>query len=100
MMFRRNIGSNGRLNLKKITSWHRSVDMISNYSKKVVKMIASGNQHKKLMEDYNDHPLSGNWKNHRELHLMPDWLLIYHLDDDVLVLTLSRTGTHSETLGV
>ena len=68
--------------------------------KKVVKMIASGNQHKKLMEDYNDHPLSGNWKNHRELHLMPDWLLIYHLDDDVLVLTLSRTGTHSETLGV
>ena len=33
---------------------------------------------------------------YRELHVLPDWLLIYYLEDDVLVLTLTRTGTHSD----
>ena len=42
-----------------------------------------------------DHALSGNWVGHRECHVLPDWLLVYRIDDDVLVLTLSRTGSHS-----
>ena len=33
---------------------------------------------------------------HRECHIQPDWLLIYRIEDDVLVLTLARTGTHSD----
>lgn len=68
--------------------------------KKVVRLIAKGDQQKLLTEKYNDHPLSGNWIGHRELHIQPDWLLIYYLNDDVLVLTLSRTGTHSDLLGL
>ena len=32
----------------------------------------------------------------RECHIQPDWLLVYRYDNDVLVLTLSRTGTHSD----
>lgn len=46
-----------------------------------------------------DHSLSGEWAGHRECHIQPDWLLIYRIDDDVLVLTLSRTGTHSDLFG-
>ena len=62
----------------------------------VIRLIAKGNQQKKLIEDYGDHELGGDWKGHRELHVLPDWLLIYYLENDVLVLTLSRTGTHSD----
>ena len=70
-----------------------------NLLKKVVKLIAMGNQQKKLVDDYNDHPLLGNWKNHRELHLESDWLLVYHIDEDILVLSLVRTGTHGDIFG-
>ena len=42
------------------------------------------------------HDLSGDWVGHRECHILPDWLLIYRIEDDVLVLTLARTGTHSD----
>ena len=52
-----------------------------------------------LPEKNKDHPLSGNWTGHRECHILPDWLLIYRIDDDVLVLTLVRTGTHSDLFG-
>ena len=43
-----------------------------------------------------DHALTGNWTGHRECHILPDWLLIYRIEDDVLVLTLTRTGTHND----
>lgn len=49
-----------------------------------------------LDEKYHDHELEGNWKNHRECHIKPDWLLIYQIKDDVLILELSRTGTHAD----
>ena len=49
-----------------------------------------------LPEKNRDHALTGNWIGHRECHIMPDWLLVYRIEDDVLVLTLSRTGTHSD----
>ena len=49
-----------------------------------------------LEEKYKDHALEGNWKNHRELHIRPDWLLIYQIKDGILILELSRTGTHSD----
>ena len=43
--------------------------------------------------------IAGNWVGHRECHVLPDWLLIYRIEDEVLVLTLSRTGTHSDLFG-
>ena len=49
-----------------------------------------------LPEKYKDHDLTGDWAGHRECHIQPDWLLVYRIDDDVLVLTLARTGTHSD----
>lgn len=45
---------------------------------------------------YRDHSLSGNWQSFRECHITPDWLLIYKIENDKLILTLSRTGSHSE----
>jgi mRNA interferase YafQ len=47
-----------------------------------------------LAPRYNDHPLTGGWKRHRECHLEPDWLLIYKIEGDELYLV--RTGTHSD----
>ena len=43
-----------------------------------------------------DHELSGRWANHRECHIAPDWLLIYQIHGDILVLELTRTGSHSD----
>lgn len=52
-----------------------------------------------LPEKCKDHALSGNWIGHRECHIQPDWLLIYRVENDLLVLTLTRTGTHSDLFG-
>ena len=46
-----------------------------------------------------DHNLSGNYSGYRECHIEPDWLLIYEILDDILVLSISRTGTHSDLFG-
>ena len=43
-----------------------------------------------------NHILSGNWKGHQECHILPDWLLIYRVTGDKLVLV--RTGTHTDLL--
>lgn len=59
----------------------------------VVGMLSSGT---KLSAKYKDHSLSGNWSGYRECHITPDWLLVYKVNDSVLVLTLTRTGTHSD----
>ena len=50
----------------------------------------------KLPEKYKDHALSGNWQGYRECHITPDWLLIYEIIDDRLILSLTGTGTHSD----
>lgn len=62
----------------------------------VITKLANG---EKLDDKYCDHSLSGQWKGHRECHIEPDWLLIYLIKKDVLVLTLARTGTHSDLFG-
>lgn len=49
-----------------------------------------------LPEKHRDHALTGNWKAHRECHITPDWLLVYRIIEDKLILSLVRTGTHSD----
>lgn len=49
-----------------------------------------------LPQVYYDHALKGNYQGFRECHIQPDWLLIYMIEEDNLVLVASRTGTHSE----
>lgn len=52
-----------------------------------------------LPDKNRDHELSGDWAGHRECHILPNWLLIYSIKDSVLVLTLARTGSHSDLFG-
>ena len=62
----------------------------------VIAMLAMGET---LPDKHKDHALTGNWVGHRECHILPDWLLVYRLEDDILVLALTRTGTHSDLFG-
>ena len=59
----------------------------------VVTLLVSGAE---LPEKYKNHALSGNWAGYMECHITPDWLLIYKIKEDVLILSLTRTGTHSD----
>jgi mRNA interferase YafQ len=57
----------------------------------IIESLADG---KRLASRYKDHPLQGEFKDCRECHIQPDWLLIYMLTNSELVLV--RTGTHSD----
>lgn len=59
----------------------------------IIKKLANGEQ---LPEKNRDHSLSGDYTGCRECHITPDWLLIYEIADDELILYLTRTGTHSD----
>lgn len=59
----------------------------------VIGMLAKGQT---LPEKYRDHNLIGNYADCRECHITPDWLLIYKISNDELILYLTRTGTHSD----
>mgnify|MGYP000847939307 CR=1 FL=1 len=61
--------------------------------KDVLNLLVNG---KILPIKYKDHNLSGNFKGCRECHITSDWLLIYEISDDELILYLTRTGTHSD----
>ena len=49
-----------------------------------------------LEEKYRDHALTGNYIGFRECHVQPDWLLVYAINKEELILTASRTGSHSD----
>lgn len=50
-----------------------------------------------LPESYHDHPLIGKgYVGCRECHITPDWLLVYEIKEELLILHLTRTGTHSD----
>lgn len=53
-----------------------------------------------LPEAMRDHSLGGTYRGHRECHIEPDWLLIYRIDEGGPVLVATRTGSHSELLGL
>ena len=59
----------------------------------IIRKLATGQP---LDIRHRDHALVGNWASFRECHIEPDWLLIYRIESDVLVLTLARTGTHGD----
>jgi mRNA interferase YafQ len=59
----------------------------------VINTLANG---KELDDKYRDHELSGNYKGTRECHIEPNWLLVYEINDNLLILILYRLGTHSE----
>ena len=65
----------------------------------IVMAILASNR--KLPEKYRDHRLtnSRDFKDARECHILPDWLLVYRIHDDTLILELMRTGSHADIFG-
>lgn len=59
----------------------------------VIEILANGGV---LEAKYRDHDLTGKYKGTRECHVEPDWLLVYEIRGDVLVLMLYRLGSHSD----
>lgn len=59
----------------------------------VVEMLANDEE---LDPKYKDHNLTGDYAGYRECHVLPDWLLVYKKEANVLVLLLYRLGSHSE----
>ena len=63
-----------------------------NLFKEAVGMLIDGNP---LPAKYRDHPLRGDKRGYRGCHIQSDWVLIYKIEKDELILILSETGTHS-----
>jgi mRNA interferase YafQ len=61
-------------------------------------VIISLREQKTLEPKHFDHALTGNFKGFRECHIMPDWLLMYKVEKKKLILTVFRTGSHSDLL--
>ena len=59
----------------------------------VVRMLANGEA---LPPQYKDHPLVNNPAGFRDCYIENDWVLLYKIQDDILILTLADTGTHSD----
>lgn len=62
----------------------------------VLDLLQSGNP---LSEQYHDHALSGDLKDFRECHIESDWLLMYQIFEDALILSATATGTHADLFG-
>ena len=59
----------------------------------VLSLLASGNP---LPLQYKDHSLTGNLQDFRECHIEPNWLLMYQIYEDTLILSATATGTHAD----
>lgn len=71
---------------------HRDIALLDDIIRKL-------SRQEPLPQKNRDHALGGNWEGHRECHILPDWLLVYRVENNVLVLTLVRSGSHSDIFG-
>lgn len=83
--------SSFKSDLKLLKKQRKNIDLLD----EVVTLLLQG---KALPAKYKDHGLTGNWKDFRECHITPDWILIYLKNKKELVLTLARTGSHANLL--
>lgn len=87
------------LNLRYSNKFKKDYKLVQKRGYKIDKLkevITILREQKSLPEKYQDHALMGNYVGFRECHIEPDWLLIYKIENDELLLILSRTGTHSD----
>lgn len=62
----------------------------------VLFLLSTGNP---LPIQYRDHQLTGNLHDFRECHIEPDWLLMYQIFEDTLILSATATGSHADLFG-
>ena len=85
------------LNIEYTTKFRRDLKRMKKRNKplsKLKEIMTAIAQQKTLNENYRDHNLTGNWIHHRELHVQPDWLLIYKLIENTVIFV--RTGSHAD----
>ena len=70
---------------------HKNIELLIDILDKLSKGIT-------LPERNKDHQLKGEWKDFRECHIEPDWLLIYRIEEDELILYATATGSHADLL--
>lgn len=75
--------------LKRVRKQGKDLYLLQNVLQKLLKETV-------LDSKYRDHALTGNYIGFRECHIQPDWLLIYMINHNTLILTASRTGSHSD----
>ena len=78
-----------RKDLKRMVKRRLDIDLLD-------EIIQTLRERKPLDSKHRDHALTGDYAGFRECHIGPDWLLVYLIDGENLVLTASRTGTHSD----
>ena len=71
-----------------------TIERTSQFKRDFKRMLRQGVDAK-----HRDHALKGEWLGFRECHITPDWLLVYKIINDELILTLARTGNHSDLFG-
>ena len=79
--------------LRLMEKQHKDLTLINS----VIKKLANGEQ---LPPENKDHQLSGALKDYRECHIQPDWIMIYRCFENELILSLTRTGSHSDILKI
>ena len=88
-MYNKRLSHRFKKGLKRMEKQGKDISLLEN----VVDTLAAG---EKLDAKYEDHALSGGmYKNCRECHIQPDWLLIYRIDKGELTLVLLCTDSHS-----
>lgn len=88
------------LTVRESTAFKRDVKRIRRGSvdlSKLQPVVVKLAKMEKLETRHSEHFLTGNWKGYKECHIAPDWLLIYKIVGDELLL--ARTGSHSELFG-
>jgi mRNA interferase YafQ len=87
----------GRMNVAQTKQFKKDVKRMRKRGKDlekvkaVIDLLVAGEP---LPPKNRDHKLGGNWIGRRDCHIEPDWILIYKLTEDELLL--ERTGTHSD----
>ena len=87
------------LSLKVTTKFKKDYKRMKKQGKDMdlLRVVVDDLLHEKVLDKkYLDHPLGGRYIGFRECHIQPDWLLIYIIDNDRLILAAARTGSHSD----
>jgi mRNA interferase YafQ len=91
-MVRRNIHTSNRFDKEAALAVRRGKDTAK--LRAIIELLIT---RQPLPRELKDHPLKGEWNGYRDIHIEPDWLLIYKADDTNLWLV--RTGTHADLFG-
>jgi mRNA interferase YafQ len=87
------------LNIDHTTQFKRDLKLAKRRQKslkKIQNIMEKIAAEESLDKKLHDHPLTGPWRGFRELHIEPDWLLIYEITADKKTVVFTRTGTHAD----